>query len=84
MGVCETLMPDVVALEVHQNELLSIHYRYAQKLSILSGYTEDLKKKAQNCQNWEVGSCLGQYSNNVALLNVVVKYVGCALGAQLA
>ena len=21
MGVCETLMPDVVALEVHQNEL---------------------------------------------------------------
>ena len=37
-------MPDVVALEVHQNDLLSIHYGYAQKLSMVSGYTEDVKK----------------------------------------
>ena len=73
-------MPDVVALEVHQNDLLSIHYGYAQKLSMVSSYTEDVKKTPQN---WEVGSCLGQYSN-VALLNSVVKYVGGALGAQLA
>ena len=31
----------------------------------VGGYTEDLKKtnkkKKQNCQNWEVGACPGQY-----------------------
>ena len=55
MGICETLMPDIVALKVHQNELLSIYYRYAQKLSMVSGYMEDLKKhKIVKIRGWAV------------------------------
>ena len=67
-GVCETLMSDVLVPEAHQNDcsytlssvnLLSIHYA---RFSIVGSYIRHLKKP-QNCLNWVVGACPGQYGN---------------------
>ena len=37
-----------------------IHYA---KFSMVGGYTENLEKP-QNCQNWGVGACSGQYGTS--------------------
>ena len=68
-GVCEPLMPDVVALEVQQNDRSYIrelsgptfdplHKNFARWAVTRS--TEYLKK-SQDCLNWGVGACPGQY-----------------------
>ena len=68
-GVCEPLMPDVVAPEVQQNDRSYIrelsgptfdplHKNFARWAVTRS--TEYLKK-SQDCQNWGVGACPGQY-----------------------
>ena len=64
--VCETLLPDVLAPEAHQNDrsyvlssvdLLSIDY--ARILHDGRLYGEHKKKR----QNWGVGVCMGQYGS---------------------
>ena len=65
--MCEPLMPDVVASKLHQN-----NRRYVSSVDLPSDSlrknlapwavnTENLEKP-QNCQNWRVGACSGQYS----------------------
>ena len=35
---------------------------------MVGGHTEN-PEKPQNCQNWRVGACLGQYSNALLILS---------------
>ena len=35
-----------------------------QEFSMVGGYMENLEKP-QNCQNWGVGTCSGQYGNSL-------------------
>ena len=66
-GVCEPLMPGVVVSKLHQNnrsyvssvDLPSDSLR--KNLASWAVNTENLEKP-QNCQNWRVGACSGQYS----------------------
>ena len=62
MGVCKPLMPDVVASKAQsQCELSGSTFGFnTQEFSMVGGYTKNLEKP-QNCQNWGVGTCLGQY-----------------------
>ena len=59
-GVCEPLMPDVVALKVHQNKLSYVSSAdllldlLHKNNSMVGSYMEDLENP-QNCQNWGVG-----------------------------
>ena len=70
-GVCEPLMPDVVASKAQSElcELSGSTFEFnAQEFSMVGGYMENLKKP-QNHQNWGmgacsgVGTCSGQYGN---------------------
>ena len=56
-GVCEPLMPDVVAPKVHPNNQLTFGFTM-QEFSMVGSYTEDLNK-LQNCHYWWVGTCAG-------------------------
>ena len=58
MGVCKPLMPDVLSLR----DLCRFGFTM-QKFSMVGGYTENLEKP-QNCQNWGVGACSGQYGTS--------------------
>ena len=62
-GVCEPLMPDVVVSKAQSQlcELSGSTYGFnTQEFSMVGGYMENLKKP-QNCQNWGVAACSGQY-----------------------
>ena len=67
----KTLMPDVMVPEAHQN-----NHSYVCELSGLTfdslhnnlawwAVTWRVSKNPQNCQNWGVGACSGQYSNGL-------------------
>ena len=64
LGVCETLLPDIMAPEVYQNDHSYVREFSRPTFSSLCknfawcGYTEDLKKP-QNCLNLRVGACAG-------------------------
>ena len=42
-GVCESLLPDVVAPEAHQNDRSFLHELSMRKFSMVGGYTEHQK-----------------------------------------
>ena len=68
-GVCEPLMPDIVAYKVQSQlcELRGSTYEFnTQKFSMVGGYTENLEKP-QNCQNWGVGTCSEQHQTCIHL-----------------
>ena len=57
-GVCEPLMPDVVAPKVQLQlcDLSRPTFGFTMReFSMVGGYTEN-PKKSQNCQNWGVGA----------------------------
>ena len=61
-GVCEPLMPDVVAPKVHQNNhsyVISVDLPSDSLRENLARWavTWRILKKTQNCQNWGVGAC---------------------------
>ena len=62
MDVCKTLVPNVVAPEVLQNDhsyVCELSWpNFVFKFSMIGSYMEDLRKP-QNCQNWKVGACSG-------------------------
>ena len=69
MGMCETLMLDVMVPEAHQNDcsyVRELSGLTAQEFSMVSSYMEELKNhKLSNgglgaCSG--MGTCLGQYS----------------------
>ena len=65
MGVCEPLMPDVVASKAQLQlcKLSGPTFGFTtQEFSMVGGYTENLEKP-QNCQNWGVDACSGQYGS---------------------
>ena len=65
MGVCEPLMPDVVASKAQLQlcKLSGPTFGFTtQEFSMVGGYTENLEKP-QNCQNWGVDTCSGQYGS---------------------
>ena len=51
-GVCETLLPDVMAPEVH-HRIVATYVSSADLYYIRGG--------PQNCQNWAMGACPGHY-----------------------
>ena len=66
-GVCEPLMPDVVAPKAHQNNrsyVSSGDLPSTQEFSMVGGYTGN-PEKPQNCRNWGVGACPGQYGSHL-------------------
>ena len=75
-GVCEPLMPDVVAPKVHQNNrsyggpTLGFTTR---KFSRVDGYTEN-PEKPLNCQNWGVGACLVGYGHLLGTIRYFQLY----------
>ena len=81
-GVCETLMPDLMAPEAHQNDPSYVTYSWfsSREFSMVGGYTEELEKP-QKCQNWGVGTCAGmgdcpgQYNTGKYIRNVMWKLV---------
>ena len=72
MGVCETLLPDVVAPEAHQNDHSYVHELSGPTFDSLHknwAVTRRTKKNPQNCQISRVCACVGmavcpgQYGN---------------------
>ena len=81
IGVYETLMPDVVAPEVHQNncsyvdELSGTYFRFTmQQFSMVGGYIKEFRKPL-NCQNWGVGAFQGQFGTKTSCMCTFVWYI---------
>ena len=81
MGVCEPLMPDVVASKAQSQlrELSVPTFGFTtQGFSMVGGYTGNLEKP-QNCQNWRVGAwssmgtCSGQYGRCKSTITCILK-----------
>ena len=68
MSVYETFILDIVAPEVHQNNRSHVFELSRPTFDPLCrnlawwGVHGGTKKTTQNCQNWGIGICSGQYS----------------------
>ena len=71
-NVCEPLMPDVVAPKAHHKKVSSADLPSTQNF-LHSGRLHGEPRKPQNCQNWGVDACSGQYGKSYTWLEVALR-----------